>query len=200
MKYGSQNGLGARRSTRLNNFTGGASMEELNMEVWDLYSEEREVIGEHIRGTELPEDGFHLVVHVWIRNSAGKYLMAQRSANKPTFPLMWECVGGSVLKGETSIHSAMREVQEEVGLNLRPEDGRLLSTKIRRTIDGKRYNDIVDVWLFQYDGEVPLENATTDEVEQIRWMDRAEIEVLRQENRLVYSIKDLSYFFDKMEP
>lgn len=170
------------------------------MEVWDLYSEEREVIGEHIRGTELPEDGFHLVVHVWIRNSAGKYLMAQRSANKPTFPLMWECVGGSVLKGETSIHSAMREVQEEVGLNLRPEDGRLLSTKIRRTIDGKRYNDIVDVWLFQYDGEVPLENATTDEVEQIRWMDRAEIEELRQENRLVYSIKDLSYFFDEMEP
>ena len=35
------------------------------MEIWDLHSFEREIIGEHIRGTELPEDGYHLVVHVF---------------------------------------------------------------------------------------------------------------------------------------
>lgn len=170
------------------------------MEIWDLYDEQRNVIGEHIRGTELPEEGFHLVVHVWIKRRSGEYLMTQRSAGKATFPLMWECVGGSVLKGETSIQSAVREVKEEVGVDPSPEDGTLLSTKIRRTVGGKRYNDIVDVWLFQYDGDVLLENATTDEVEQIRWMDRDEIAALRQENKLVYSIKDLSYFFDEMEP
>ena len=34
------------------------------MEVWDLYNLNREIIGEHIWGTEVPEDGFHLVVHV----------------------------------------------------------------------------------------------------------------------------------------
>lgn len=170
------------------------------MEIWDLYNEEREIIGEHIRGTELPENGFHLVVHVWIKNSEGKYLMTQRSANKPTFPMMWECVGGSVLRGENSVQSAIREVTEEVGLSLAPEDGKLLFTKIRKTIDGKRYNDIVDVWLFHYDGNVLLENATTDEVEQIQWMDKNEIEKLRQEGKLVYSIKDLSYFFAEMEP
>jgi len=170
------------------------------MEIWDLYDEERRIIGEHVRGTELPENGFHLVVHVWIKNSDGKYLMTQRSRNKATFPLMWECVGGSVIKGENSIQSAVREVKEEVGLELAPEDGQLLMTKTRRMIGGKRYNDIVDVWLFRHDGDVSLDDATTDEVEQIRWMDRAEIEALRRENRLVYSIKDLSYFFDEMEP
>lgn len=170
------------------------------MEIWDLYDERRKIIGEHIRGTELPEDGFHLVVHVWIQNGDGKYLMTQRSANKPTFPLMWECVGGSVIKGENSIRSAVREVKEEVGVNLLPEDGELLFTKIRKTIGGKRYNDIVDVWRFRYDGEVLLENATTDEVEQAQWMGREEIEALRRENKLVYSIKDLDYFFDEMEP
>ena len=40
----------------------------------------------------------------------------------------------------------------------------------------------------------------TDEVEQIQWMNRIEIEKLRQENKLVYSFKDLSYFFDEIEP
>lgn len=169
------------------------------MEIWDLYNSEREITGEHVRGTELPEDGFHLVVHVWIKNSMGKYLLAQRSPNKPTFPNMWECVGGGVLKGENSIQGVLREVKEEVGLDFSMEDGTLLFTKIRRTINGKRYNDIVDVWLFHYDGDVLLENATTDEVAQVRWMNREEISELRQERKLVYSIKDLDYFFDEMD-
>ena len=70
-------------------------------EIWDLYNENRELLGkDHIRGEQLPIDGYHLVVHVWIRNSKGQYLISQRSANKPTDSLMWECVGGSVVKGE----------------------------------------------------------------------------------------------------
>ena len=70
-------------------------------EIWDLYDENRELLGkDHVRGEQLPIDGYHLVVHVWIRNSKGEYLISQRSANRPTFPLMWECVGGSVVKGE----------------------------------------------------------------------------------------------------
>ena len=169
------------------------------MEVWDLYNLSGEIIGEHIRGTELPEAGFHLVVHVWIKNSEGKYLMTQRSANKPSFPFKWECVGGSVLKGEDSIHAAVREVYEEVGISFGTEEGTLLFTKIRKTIDGKRYNDVVDVWLFQYDGEVQLKNATTDEVAQVKWMSRDEIELFRQEDKLVHSIKDLDYFFNEMD-
>ena len=60
-------------------------------------------------------DGYHLVVHVWIRNSKGEYLISQRSANRPTYPLMWECVGGSVVKGEDSLQGAIREAKEEVG-------------------------------------------------------------------------------------
>ena len=93
------------------------------MEIWDLYNLKGEIIGEHVRGTEMPEDGYHLVVHVWIRNSAGKYLMTQRSANKKTFPLAWECVGGSVIQGEDSFTAALREVREEVGIALCPENG-----------------------------------------------------------------------------
>ena len=68
------------------------------MEIWDLYDISRTVIGEHIRGVKLPENGYHLVVHVWIKNSQEKYLMSQRAKNRPTFQLMCECVGVSVIK------------------------------------------------------------------------------------------------------
>lgn len=166
-------------------------------EVWDLYNEKRELLGiDHIRGEQLPIDGYHLVVHVWIRNSKGEYLISQRSANRPTYPLMWECVGGSVVKGEKSLQGAVREVKEEVGVDLIPENGRLLFTMTRKIIDGKIFNDITDVWLFDYDGEVNLSNATTDEVAQVAWMSRSQIQELFEENML---IDTLEYFFTEVD-
>ncbi len=67
------------------------------MELWDLYDRQRQLIGNnHIRGERIPNGCYHLVVHVWIRNNNDEYLISQRSANCSRFPLMWECVGGSV--------------------------------------------------------------------------------------------------------
>lgn len=142
------------------------------MEIWDLYTKYREITGKaQIRGEKIPEGFYHLVVHVWIRNRKGEYLISQRSANRPTFPLMWECTGGSVIQGESSVEGALREVKEEVGLELEQEAGKLLFTKIR----GRDYNDIMDVWLFDYDCELHLEDATTDEVAACIWMTVSEI-------------------------
>ena len=165
------------------------------MELWDLYNENREIIGEHIRGEELPDNAYHLVVHVWIKNSDGKFLISQRSANREQFPLMWETVGGSVLKGESSIQGAVREVKEEVGIDLQESDGILAFSEIRKTIEGKKFNDILEVWVFNYDGEVVLGNATTDEVAQVKWLDRSEILKLYNDGELVST---LYYFFDKI--
>ena len=170
------------------------------MEKWDLYTKYREKTGkEHIRGEKIPDGFYHLVVHVWIRNCKGEYLMAQRSASRPTFPLMWECVGGSVLKGESSIDGALREVKEEVGLDLEQDSGKLLFSKIRGRDDKyecKVFNDIMDVWLFDYDGELQLEAATTDEVAACKWMTVSEIRQLYEDKKLVQT---LDYFFCAME-
>lgn len=159
------------------------------MELWDLYNKNRELTGnDHIRGEEIPEGYYHLVVHVWIKNSKGQYLISQRSANHPTFPLLWECVGGSVLKDENSLQGALREVKEEVGIDLSGIDGKVVFSKTRES-------DIVDVWLFEYDGEVSLNQATTDEVVQTKWLYPEQIRKLDDGSQLVYTLK---YFFDKI--
>ena len=166
-------------------------------EIWDLYNENRELLGkDHIRGEQLPIDGYHLVVHVWIRNSKGEYLISQRSANRPTHPLMWECVDGSVVKGEDSLQGALREVKEEVGIDLLPEKGQVVLSDIKKIEFGKVANKIVDVWLFDYDGEVDLGNATTDEVAQVAWMNREQIKELFEHNMFVDT---LEYFFTEVD-
>ena len=166
-------------------------------EIWDLYNENRELLRkDHIRGEQLPIDGYHLVVHVWIRNSKGEYLISQRSANRPTNPLMWECVDGSVVKGEDSLQGVLREVKEEVGIDLLPEKGQVVLSDIKKIEFGKVVNKIVDVWLFDYDGEVDLGNATTDEVAQVAWMNREQIKELFEHNMFV---ETLEYFFTEVD-
>ena len=166
-------------------------------EIWDLYDENRELLGrDHVRGEQLPIDGYHIVVHVWIRNSKGEYLISQRSANRTAFPLVWECVDGSVLNGEDSLQGALREVKEEVGVDLLPEKGQVILSDIKKIEFGKVVNKIVDVWLFEYDGEVDLANATTDEVAQVTWMNRGQIKELFEHNMFV---ETLEYFFTEVD-
>lgn len=164
-------------------------------ELWDLYTGKREPTGEfHRRGDELPQDRFHLAVHVWIRNSSrGEYLISQRSASRPVFPLMWECAGGSVLKGENSLQGAVREVKEEVGIDLSASPGNCILTRKRGTVGGEKFNDITDIWLFEYDGKVDCKQATTDEVAQCRWLSFRQIQELYEKQQFVHT---LAYFFE----
>ncbi len=166
------------------------------MEVWDLYDENRNLSGKTmIRGDEIPDNLYHLVVHTWIKNDKGEFLISQRTEDRKSCPLMWECSGGSVLQGETSIEGALREVKEELGIDLNANDGNLVYSKIRKKVHGDKFNDIMDVWLFNYNGEVDLNNATTKEVRDFKWMKKEEIKEYYDSKKLVQT---LGYFFDEI--
>lgn len=163
-------------------------------ELWDLYNKDKQITGKtHTRGVwPIPDGYYHLIVHAWIRNSKGEYLISQRAASRQSYPLMFETVGGSVIKGENSLTSVLREIKEEVGLDLPPESGRLVRSKIRDRIGDLECRDIVDDWLFIYDGEVDLNKSTTDEVTQVQWMTIEDIELLFNTKTFVPT---LNYFF-----
>ena len=114
--------------------------------------------------------------------------MSKRDKSRPTFPLLWECVGGSVLTGEDSFQGAIRETLEEVGIDLTNSNGRVVFTKTRT-------KDIMDVWLFTYTGKVDLNLATTNEVCEVKWMTKEEISKLNKEGFLVPT---LEYFFNEI--
>ncbi len=149
------------------------------MEIWDLYDKNKVKLGvTAIRGEDIPDGMYHLVVHIWIQNGDGKYLISQRAASRPTFPLMWECQGGSVLAGEDGLQGALRETKEEVGVDLDPKRGELLFTKVRDAENGKQFRDILEAWRFRYDGAVDLSCATTDEVARVEWLTLDDIRAL----------------------
>ena len=141
-------------------------------EIWDIYDENRNKTGKTILRSEHPrgENEYHLAVHIRIHNDEGQWLISKRTPNKH-FPLLWECTGGSALAGDDSLTAALRELQEETGLLLPPEKGRIVH-RFRKD------HYFCDVWLFEFDFQPEqirlLENetcgamcATADEILQL---------------------------------
>ena len=116
-------------------------------ELWDIYDTKRNLTGRvHKRGDPMKKGDYHIVVHVWIVNSKGEFLITKRTPNKED-PNMWECTGGSAVTGDDSITAAIREVKEETGLDIIPENGECVMTL-------KRENNFCDVWLFRQDFDI----------------------------------------------
>lgn len=66
---------------------------------------------------------FHNTVHVWFYTANGQILLAQRAASKTICPLLWDVsVAGHVDAGETLEEAAIREVKEEISLDITEND------------------------------------------------------------------------------
>jgi len=62
---------------------------------------------------------FHATVHIWFYTVDGQILVQQRAKNKHTYPLLWDVsVAGHSGAGEELEVSALREIKEEIGLNI----------------------------------------------------------------------------------
>lgn len=66
---------------------------------------------------------FHATAHIWLYTKTGEILLQQRAKNKDTYPLLWDVsVAGHVGAGEKIELSAIREIQEEIGLHVEKHD------------------------------------------------------------------------------
>ena len=159
-------------------------------ELWDVLDENKQKTGKTVeRGKDMLKRGeYHLAIEAMLINDEGKILISQRAGHRKRYPLMWECVGGSALKGETSLETAIRETSEEVGVDLSNSTYQFVTSFVRKEIQ-----DIVDVYLFNYDGITSLDAATTDEVVEVKWMTKDEITDLFKNNKLMPTLK---YFFE----
>ena len=66
---------------------------------------------------------FHPCVHIWFYTPKGDVLVQQRGRKKKTYPLLWDVsVAGHMEAGESAEDAAVREVAEEIGLQIRAAD------------------------------------------------------------------------------
>ena len=125
----------------------------------------------------MPRGDYHLVVHVWLMNEKGEFLLTKRAPNKG-FPGMWECTGGSALAGDDSLTAAIREAKEETGLTLNEECGKCL-------LNHGCADNFCDIWVFRQNFDLRDVVLQPGETVDAKVVDRNEIYRMYESGELV---------------
>ena len=135
----------------------------MSEEIFDVVNERDEVIGRETR-REVHRTGLkHRAVHVFVFNSRGHVFLQKRSMNKDSSPGLWDSsASGHLDCGEDYDACALRELQEEIGLNLSACQQRLF--KVDACSDtGQEF-----VWLYRCESEGPF-TLHPEEIERGQW-------------------------------
>ena len=146
------------------------------MEKWDILNANGEKLHKTaVRGrTVLAAGEYHLVVHIWVVSSDGRFLIQRRSQHKKLMPGEWAATGGAAVSGEDSFTAASRELKEELGINSDRD-----SLKFVKRI--KRRNSFVDIWLIETDVKISELRLQKSEVDAVQWVTKGELEKMIEE-------------------
>ncbi len=127
---------------------------------------------------------WHATAHVWIyrkREGGGwDVLLQKRSGGKELFPGRLDISSaGHLPAGSGYMESALRELEEELGLTARREDlvpAGFVKVEVSRTFGGEAYQDreISAVYLYERDVAPEELSLQESEVEAVQWMSYAD--------------------------
>ncbi len=116
-------------------------------EMFDVLNEWGEFTGKKATREECHKQGlWHRAVYAFIINDKGEVLLQKRSKNKKLWPDKWDITaGGHVNSGEFGRQALIREVKEELGIEITDDDIKYLlgSTSINEQGDvlNKHFNE-----------------------------------------------------------
>ena len=150
------------------------------MELVDIYDAHHRRTGRSMdRDGKVEPGDWLLLVHVCLFNSAGEMLIQKRQDTKDRYPGCWDVsAGGFVKSGEESLDCALRELSEELGLNLDKAQLRFILTE--------PFSYVLDDFYLAYgDYEVGDMQLQREEVSAARWAGWEEISAMLSDGRFV---------------
>jgi isopentenyl-diphosphate delta-isomerase type 1 len=115
----------------------------------------------------------HRTMHVVLFNSKGEILLQLRSLTKDKYPGYWtEAATGHVRYGSDYLSTAVTEIREELGLDVKPED----LTEMAKLLEKNEYeSEFVTVFKLQLRGETIQFNLNPEEVSEVKFFSVKEI-------------------------
>ena len=129
--------------------------------------------------TEVHKDGdWHKEVYIWIVNDKNEILLQKRAPSKNDNPNMWDIsVAGHLTAGDSSLDGAVREVKEELGVDVSKNQFRLLGTLryARKHTSTFINNNFGDVYLCRLSLDVNKVKLQEDEISEIKYVSAQEL-------------------------
>lgn len=129
-----------------------------NEEMLEIVNQDDEVVGLETRA-KVHEDGLlHREIHIWFLTPKGEIVFQHRAKDKDTYPDKLDATVGGHVEPEMSYEeTAVKECQEETGVDIDPNKLVFITKMHKRTVDadtGLTNNTIRSQYAYLYDGEV----------------------------------------------
>lgn len=112
---------------------------------------------------------YTLGVHIWISNSENQFLLQKRNHQKHTNPGMWDTTGGGVQAKESSLEAVVREVKEELGIEL---DSKELKYLFRLPAQENPKPMFLDVYFVKKNINIKKLKLQKEEVEEVCYVSK----------------------------
>lgn len=168
------------------------------MEMFDIIDESGNPTGETIdRETAHSQGILHRTAHVWLlRKQQGRtqVLLQKRSHNKDSHPGCYDISSaGHIPAGIDFVASALRELEEELGVSVKAEE--LVFCGRRRIFHkdmfhGKAFvdNQVSNIYCVWKDIEPEEMKLQKEEVEEVCWIDLEQCRKMVEENKISHCI------------
>ncbi len=138
-------------------------------ELFDVVNEQDEVVRQATRGEVHRQRWLHRAVHVFVFDRQGRVFLQKRSMAKDTNPGCWSpSASGHVDAGEGYDEAALRELREEIGVELPAPPPRWLRLNACRET-GREF-----VWIYRVEHEGPF-RLNEAEISEGAWVDPVEL-------------------------
>lgn len=174
-------------------------------EYFDVLDYDGNKTGQTKLRTEVHQEGdWHKTVHIWIVNDRNEILLQKRSANKDLNPNKWDIsCAGHLSAGESSLEGAVREIKEELGIEVTNDQLQLLTTLKRES----RYSltfinkEFKDVYLLCFSVDVDKVQLQEEEVSEIKYVSVQEIKdmITKNDPTLIMHLDEFVILFDLLE-
>lgn len=110
---------------------------------------------------------FHKHAGIFIFNNKGQTLLQKRSANKKNSPNKWHICAGHVGAYEDNITALLRELQEEMGIEVKPDEITPFFTMVKRKELGSHITYYYYMFLDKAESEFKIQE---EEVSEVKWV------------------------------
>ena len=143
-------------------------------EYFDLLDENGNKTGKIKLRDEVHRDGdWHKAVHIWIINNNGDVLLQRRCETKDSNPNMLDISSaGHLSSGDNSIDGAIRELKEELNLDVNKEDLQFIKT-IKRSVKYTETflnNEFDDMYVLKTDKKISDMKFQKEEISEIMYV------------------------------
>ena len=143
-------------------------------EYFDLLDENGNKTGKIKLRDEVHRDGdWHKAVHIWIINNSGDVLLQRRCETKDSNPNMLDISSaGHLSSGDNSIDGAIRELKEELNLDVNKEDLQFIKT-IKRSVKYTETflnNEFDDMYVLKTDKKISDMKFQKEEISEIMYV------------------------------